>query len=271
MMSLDRWIALGACVAGFISAIAALLVIKQSNLQRKLSYKPQIVLSPEYFEYTFDDKLSIEERIKLRNASNEKKLRSDIAVNIGLGAALNVKISWIHDYAKLAMILNRYLEKENITDSLEINGVCLSYLDSNKSPKSTLVTTHRTEIIDYILSYTQKPSSTEIFIPFPFIALTCRAIYYSIKAENIINEDLPKLMLKVEYQDIGGEKYIDNYHVRIGFSYAVKKNDFIEMGAQLFFDKKRNLHVITKLTEKVRKSYVDFIRAHNELKNNKLH
>ncbi|EMA8647717.1 hypothetical protein U5O48_003333 [Cronobacter turicensis] len=270
MMSLDRWIALGACVAGFISAIAALLVIKQSNLQRKLSYKPQIVFSPQYFEYAFNNELSVSERIKLRSSSNEDEMRSDIAVNIGLGAALNVKISWTHDYERLATISNRYLEKANITDSLEANGDILSYLDSNKKPKSMLVTKHRNETIDYILSYAQKPTPTKVLIPLPFIALTCRAIYYSIQSDNIIDETLPKLMLRVEYQDIGGEKYIDNYHVRIDFHHAAKKKGFIDMGAQLFFDKKRKPHRAAKLTEKVRKSYVDFIREHSYLKNSEL-
>ncbi|HCD7553670.1 TPA: hypothetical protein ND482_004023, partial [Citrobacter farmeri] len=56
-MEPDKWIALGvatvAAIATSISAIAASLAVKQSNLQRKLSYKPQILLTPQYFDYEF--------------------------------------------------------------------------------------------------------------------------------------------------------------------------------------------------------------------------
>ncbi|WFV82346.1 hypothetical protein NFJ49_05620 [Citrobacter braakii] len=262
-MSLDRWIALGACIAGFISAIAALLVVRQSDLQRKLAYKPQIVLNPNIFDYRFSDEINIAERIKLKNSDNQNAFKSNIAVNIGLGAALNVKISWSHDYNELAIALNKYFEIKKKKNRLVIERHGISFLNQEGVSYAFLVTSNRDDNIDYILSYSQNPSPTEIYIPFPFINLTCMAIFYSFEAEKIMLESLPKLRVKVEYNDVGGEMYVDEYQVRVEFHHAVTHKDFIEMSGGLFFDKKRNLNQTAKVLQKLRSSYAEFIKEHN--------
>ncbi len=267
-MSLDRWIALGACVASFISAIAALLVVRQSNLQRKLSYKPQVILKNNFFEYEFNDILSIAESIKFEKASNTNSSRSDIAINIGLGAALNIKITWIHDYNKLAIILNKYLEKLNKKNTIKIDSGGISFLDADKNPYTFIVNKNQSEQFDYILPYNQKPSPTEIFIPSSFISLTCIAMYYSWHVEKVMNESLPELIVRIEYKDIGGESHIDEYNVRIEFHHALTNNESITFAAELCFDKKRNLSGTTRTLEGIRKSYADFITEYNTNKNN---
>lgn len=262
-MSLDRWIALGACVAGFISAIAALLVVRQSDLQRKLAYKPQIVLNPNTFDFKFSHNLNISERIKFKNSDNQHHSRSDIAVNIGLGAALNVKISWSHNYNELAIVLNKYLEATKKKNRIKIEQNFISFLNEEGVSYALLMTSNKCDNIDYILSYSQKPSPTEIYVPFPFINLTCIAMIYSFEAEKVMNESLPKLSVKLEYSDVGGETYVEEYEARVEFHFARHNEDFIEMAGGLFFDKKRNLNQTARVLQKLRSSYVEFIKEHN--------
>ncbi len=44
-MSIDQVIALSASIGGYMSAIAALLAVKQSTKQREASYKPELTIN----------------------------------------------------------------------------------------------------------------------------------------------------------------------------------------------------------------------------------
>lgn len=268
MMTLDKWIALCACLAAFVSAIAALMAVKQASLQRKLSYKPQILLRPQFFDYEFDNyKLNILDRVSFRDAKNDNIFKSDLAVNIGLGAALEVKISWHYDSQEVIEYLNSCFAKLEKPIRLHkyANGISVDRTDGNKD--GVWYTNNNNDFIDYILSFSQKPTPTEIKFPSSLISLTCACLIFSLRADGLMLKSLPKSFVRFEYKDIGGEKFIDEYHINIDFHFSQDGPYTTKMVGYLSFDKKMAMNKTVKGLQRIRKSYADFMDEHNFNKN----
>lgn len=263
-MEPDKWIALGAAIAASISAIAALLAVKQSNLQRKLSYKPQILLTPQYFDYEFDNtNLDILNRIKLRGSNNTNISKSNIAVNIGLGAALDIHISWTYDSTEIINDLNYYFQKTNTPIKLKKVSFGISLDSTDETPRGCLVREMFNEKIDYILSHSQNPTPANILIPFPFISLICSNWIFSHKAEAFNQKYSKSLEIKIEYRDIGGECYQEEYITNIDLVMISPGGDKARATGSLSFEKKHSQNRRMAGLERLRKGYVDIMKEEN--------
>ncbi|NUL39421.1 hypothetical protein [Kosakonia sacchari] len=259
-MTIDKWIALGACIAAFVSALAALLAVKQAVLQRKLSYKPQILLRPQFFDYEFDNnKLDILNQVKFRDSNNLSLNKSDLAVNIGLGAALEIVISWDVDTDDVINRLNSYFAtlKKQIKLTRYMNGVSLDYSTDNKD--FILVRENTSERVDYILSYNQKPSPTDIIFPYAYISMACASFIFSLDAEGRVIKLSTRPEVKFEYKDIGGEIYQDEYYINVEIGHFTKGPYTTKMVGYMTFDKKHSHNKTANGLERIRKSYAHFI------------
>ncbi|KIC86291.1 hypothetical protein [Pantoea agglomerans] len=263
-MTLDKWIALAACVAAFVSALAALLAVKQAGIQRKLSYKPQMLLRPQPFTYEFDNStLNILNRIKMRDGDSNNSLKSDLAVNIGLGAALDVKIKWNYDSQEIIDNLNDNLIKLEVPLKIErfSNELFTKIVIHNEI--HTVFREVTEDSIDYILSYSQKPASTEIIFPFYFLSFICANFIFSIRAGETSFKDFLKPTIKLEYKDIGGESYLDEFYVNIDFIYCKHDEALEKMSGHLSFDKKQSTNKAVRGLKTLRKGYEDFISQYD--------
>ena len=237
-MTPDRLIALIAAIAGLVSAIAALMVVGQASLQRKLSYKPRIVFNPQSFTYKLNNiGNDIFNRVHLKRSNNNHLNKSNIAINIGLGAALDVVIHWDYEYQKSVDTINSYFRKlEKPTKiCLYDNGLTID----NEDPELgyCFASRYGEDTHDYILSFNQNPAPTDILIPFPCISLNCAILIYSLSADGKVNRDLPKLTLTISYKDIGGSKFKEQYDIDVDFYNLVNNGDDILMNGKITFNK----------------------------------
>lgn len=260
-MGPDKWIALATATAASISAIAALFAVKQSNLQRKLSYKPQILLTPQIFDYEVDKtELDILNRIKLREGNNTDSSKSNIAVNIGLGAALDINITWVYDSTEIISDLNYLFQKTNTPIKLEKNKFGIKLDSTDETSRGCMCREFFNEKIDYILSHSQNPAPTKILIPFPFISLICSNWLFSLKEGAFNQKHSNSLEVKIEYRDIGGEFYQEVYITNIEPIIIIPGGDKARASGHLSFEKKHSKSRRMGGLEKLRKGYANIMK-----------
>lgn len=262
--------------AATVSAVAAIYAIKQSILQRRLSYKPQLHIE-DYFETVhmlntphFDDSLSPQKYVGYYELP---------LINIGNGAAQNLKYEWEYNFhhamkkiVKLFNSLKHYdIEPKNDTGKYD------SYYHFEVSDNEEFIVFKRYDnhikyqtAYSYQLQYIlpQQHSKTVMNIKLP--AIISSIIF------NIINLEIqsgtksnsfsgPKLILS--YQDSGGAVITDRF-----------ESEFI-LGADDSDSKmhsKRKVRIkfnkidsrwTRRLLQKVRKGYTDFMDEHDFNKN----
>ncbi|NIF58980.1 hypothetical protein F3J27_08930 [Enterobacter sp. Ap-916] len=252
-MTIDKFIALSAAVAACISAIAALIVIRQSNIQRKLSYKPQILLKPQFFEYKFSNTShNIFNKINFRDDSENNSHKKNIAVNIGLGAALEIKVEWIYDSTKMINNINENLKKLCKPFYLVKDKFGISLERTDGSDGGSWHRDLKQDDIDYILSSSQNPSPSEILIPFHFISLICCNIIYAHSAGEILDKSSNKLEVIIYYKDIGGEKHTAHYIADVSLTMFSQGNDNTLATGSLIFKKKQEMSMAEDKIKKIR-------------------
>ncbi|MBJ9352893.1 hypothetical protein GHT41_04315 [Citrobacter koseri] len=268
-MTIDKWIALGACIAAFISAIAALMAVKQASRQRKLSYKPQVLFKPQYFTYQINNQTKdILDQVEFDDCKNPKSTKREIVVNIGLGAALNVNIEWSYQFDSAINLLNKYFSSLNYQMKMSSFANGIELYNSYSETKRMFLMNRNKDKLDYILSYNQNPNPTEVTIPYPALSLSCAIIIYSLKSESRIFKEAPKLTVKVKYNDIGGVFYTEEYLAKVDFSTIhEKENDSLVMYGSLSFEKNNTTNKTIRRLQSIRKSYADFMNEHDFNKN----
>lgn len=267
-MTVDRWIALGACIAAFISAIAAFFVVAQSSLQRKLAYKPHINFKPLHFKYEANlNKHDILNPVTFTNIDSAPKNKSKCAVNIGLGTAIDVSIEWIHDSNKIVELLNEIFSKVDdgtkITTEKSIIVMDVPNDDENRYRHGRDL---KSDNIDYILPYNQHPHPTDIIFPLTYLSLNCALIIYSLNILKVMNCSMSTTSLIVQHRDIGGVLYKHEYDVKIKFEKSYTKNGVVKLYGQVMFSQKQGSKTAIGLA-RIRKSYADFMSEHNPNKN----
>ena len=270
-MTPDRLIALVAAIAALVSAIAALMVVGQASLQRKLSYKPQVVFNPQSFTYKLNNnKNDIFNRIHLKRSNNTHLNKSNIAINIGLGAALDVVIHWEYEYQKSIDTINSYFSKLERPTKISLYDNELTIDNADPEIGYQFASRYGEDTHDYILSFNQNPALTEILIPFPCISLNCAILIYSLSAEGKVNRDLPKLTLTISYKDIGGSKFKEEYDIEVDFYNIVNNDDDILMNGKITFNKIGIKEKTVKGLEGIRKRYAELINENDFNKNSTL-
>ncbi|WP_158696589.1 hypothetical protein [Cronobacter malonaticus] len=95
-MTIDKLIAAGSLITSAFSALAAFLAIRQTIIQRLTAIKPQLIVK----EITFKiDNLGHTEPLLNILGKNKNDIFINV-INIGLGAALNIRYKWNFDYEK---------------------------------------------------------------------------------------------------------------------------------------------------------------------------
>lgn len=257
-MDIDKWVALGACIAASVSALAALLAVKQSSLQRKLSYKPQLIFKPRRFDYEIDKTApNLMGKISFIDADSNLHNKIDLVLNIGLGAALDIKIKWTYQSKYAVESLNEYLTISGLGVKLEKNDLGIQI----RNPNGTLYPAHCADKledeIDYILSHSQSGAPQNILVPLSSIALNSTLHIYSMNTIQNFHWPAPSLTLEIEYKDIGGEFYKDKYDVFVDPNLIVDDGNITKIVGTLDFEKKRPGSFPMTGLEKLREKYAD--------------
>ena len=196
-------ISLVTSIAACLSAIAALIVVRQNFKQRTESYRPDLVfvkttvwLKP--FEGTqgwpqvADDNDSTQISIPI--------------VNVGLGAARDLKVSWKFPINQVVSSVNHLSQQSLAREYFEFKNGSLSM-------KSDMQWTIHWKVekeaeFDYVLPASiQQTRPDQLGLPLTYIALVLGYYHFAFKSQSLDIPELPKLECRLTYVDIGGTKH----------------------------------------------------------------
>ena len=190
-------------IAACLSAIAALVVVRQNYKQRTASYRPELVLVKTTIRLRSFEETGGFPQIADEDSNSQVSLP---IVNVGLGAARDVKVSWEFPVDQVVLSANRLAQGTPTPVSFEYKHGCLSmhteieWIINWKGEKQ--------EEIDYVLPATiQQVPPSELRIPLAYVALIAGLHHFAFKSQASSFPNVPPLECRLEYTDIGGAKH----------------------------------------------------------------
>lgn len=205
-MTLDQLIATSASVAAGISALATFFTVIQIHIQRKASYRPELVFAKTHF--TVDGSVKTKEH-------NDRNFKIDL-FNIGLGAAKNFKIEWSFPIESSVKKVNSLIGQPSENYKLE-NGI-LSWTRENNSHYMSMWKSQKNTSIDFFLPASISKDPVNITIPDAYASLWIEHFKNCALREDYSNTNFPPLKATITYQDIGGTRYKFKYSVALSYS-----------------------------------------------------
>lgn len=223
-MANESWVAIGAFVASAGSAIAAFFAVQQSVVQRKISIKPELITKDIEIKIIY-----INSPIFSCKPFNSKiEYNIDIPIlNIGLGAALNIKYKWIFDYhnrisdcgfvrldehpifsGSSRQDFNKAVYYDDDKD--ENQYLNFDFFNQGKMQPYSIVKVNKE--IEFILPITQESEKVNLKLP-TIIPLLVISKYDRANAlTEIMRESLKVGELEIMYEDISGTKKSTQLH-----------------------------------------------------------
>ncbi len=211
---------LGACVA----AIAAFLTIREMATQRRLSYRPEIILSGTTLEATtgapYARNLPIRWLSDAKQTDDQRtqteRMRFGIPlVNIGPAAAKRIEIRWSFPIEETTTKINRICELADIPDRIEYrngNVFCHSEL---AGIWGSIWRNQEHQAIDFVLPAAIQGEPTLLHLPDAYISLTSALVYFSMSSKAQEVPDLPLLQCQLSFSDIADEPRSLRYTISI--------------------------------------------------------
>lgn len=236
VLSRVEWVSLLSSIGVLLTALVALATLLELKRQRKASYRPEIGLSTERYILVINELDKGLFNIVWRDSENIEDSHPFLnIVNIGLGLAKNIKISWDYDVEKHIEIINK-LKKDIELDIdvyiedglLKIKGKEKQYFISLDEADSEL---------GYIVNNKDGNGGRQLFIPhiimkvLPLLTWVYQKTY---KEDIIFNSKLDSIEIRIDYKDIGGGRHQYKYDLKINIcQYSVENNlSCVEVGIE---------------------------------------
>ena len=200
---MTEMISLATSVAACLSAIAALIVVRQNYKQRTASYRPELVLvNKTVWLKSFEETGGIPHRVD----DNGNLLVSIPIVNIGFGAARDLKVSWNFQIDEVVSSVNRLAQRSLARAFFEYDNGMLS-MKPDENWMLSWESQKETEI-DYVLPASiQSERPDQLHLPMAYVALVCGHYHFAFKSQSLDIPDVPKLECRLTYVDVGGAKH----------------------------------------------------------------
>ena len=196
-------ISLVTSIAACLSAIAALVVVWQNYKQRTASYRPELVLVKTTVTLQPFEKTGGFPRVADENSNSRVSIP---IVNVGLGAARDLKVSWKFPVDQVIASANRLAQATLTRTFFEYKHGLLSM-----KPEGNWGINWKAEKeaeIDYVLPASiQQASPVQLSLPMAYVALVAALNHFSFKSQTSSFQDVPPLECRLEYTDIGGAKH----------------------------------------------------------------
>ncbi|MDE0342060.1 MAG: hypothetical protein OXK82_02620 [Deltaproteobacteria bacterium] len=203
-------VALVTSIAACLSAIAALVVVRQNYKQRTASYRPDLIFVERTVRLqSFEQSGGMPQ---LSDEDGESQILVPI-VNVGLGAARDLKVSWQFPIDQMISCINLLAQQSLVPAYYEHKNGFLSL----ESKMSWAVRWGREEEIGYVLpALISETAPKELSLPKAYVALVFGHYHFALQAHRsdksdaaqlIDIPDLPKLKCQIDYGDIGGLKH----------------------------------------------------------------
>ena len=200
-------ISLVTSIAACLSAIAALVVVRQNYKQRTASYRPDLILVERTMRLQpFEQTGGVPQ---LSDEDGGSQISVPI-VNVGLGAARDLEVSW-------RFPIDRMVSSINLLAQQSLAPACYEHKNGflwMESKTSWAIRWGREEEIGYVLpaSIPETPPN-HVPLPLAYVALVFGHYHFALQdhrseksdGPQVINlPDLPKLKCQIDYGDIGG-------------------------------------------------------------------
>ena len=201
-ITLEKSIVFISSFGTIISALAALYAIRLTIFQRRLSYKPNLVIDDLNLNMKVKDFSGF--TTKILEESNTPRINF---LNVGLGAAISIKYHWDFDYKKninsyLKLFLQQY-QKEDKSITFELKN---NFLEVKKEKSSTFFNTQlKPNEINFSLPYNIEKEPKDIIIPNPAIIILLNIAYVSFSSRPLKLKSFNGPRLVIEYKNIEGK------------------------------------------------------------------
>jgi len=254
-LTVDKIISYASSLGTFISALAALYAIWLTIFQRRISYKPTLVMNSKGFKIAARDFT----RFQFDIIEESSPLSASFS-NIGLGTAMSLKYHWNFDYIKAQ---KKYLELLLKKTGQEKHSFDVYYQYGNLSIKQEKIkhmynTFSKPQDVKFLLPYSAGKDTQNVFIPSPALIILSNIIHLSFLLNITSTFPISGPSLTIEYQDIEGNMKRSTWTTELQVHTASIVGDAIDADASLSF-KLDSQNWASVCIEKIRKSYVNFI------------
>lgn len=219
-------------IAAFLSAIAALVVVWQNYKQRTESYRPKLVLVKTTVRLqSFEKTQGLPQVVD----DNDNPQISIPIVNIGLGAARDLKVTWEFPISQVVSSVNRRVQKSLERAYYDFQDGFLS-MRSDTPSWSIVWRNEKKAELDYVLPASiQQAQPDQIRLPKTYLALVIGYYHFAHKSRSLDTPDPPKvfsipdppeLECQLAYLDIGGTKHSLDLAIEVS-PVAISGNEFI--------------------------------------------
>lgn len=213
-MAIDQVIALAASIGACLSALAAFLTIRQVSRQRESSYRPELTVSRTRFQ-CISNPLSEgnipDTWVDWADEAGSQDVLSFFAVplyNVGLGAAKGLKVKWSFQIEDAISKANELAQKSLTPVFYEYKNGMLSLKSDGMGGQISAWINQKKESIDFVLPASVNKLPTDLIIPPAFIMIVSALVHFYSKADDFQSfEEIPNLIVEIDYLDIGGKKY----------------------------------------------------------------
>lgn len=216
-------------IATFITIILVFKTLKEMQLQRKNSYKPEmIIVSKGSFTANIpkvndSDFFPFFPFIDWKNKQSDNDFHIEF-FNVGLGVAKNIKIKWQYDFYNLTKTLNYLYKTNSLPIDLELKNETLKYAVPTKKILGVSSTVENI-YYDYILPASISDSPIVIRVPHLLQFFYTNLLPFRIKTEyseyiktSLALSEETKSIITIEYCDL------DNLKHKKQFSCKIKPN-----------------------------------------------
>lgn len=190
-------------IVNVLVSLILLWTLFEVRNQRKSMYMPDLLIKNHPFK--IKKKRDLELSWEFNNASSSDFLLS--ITNVGFGTAKNINLDWSYDidkFVKLIQVLDTN-KKFNLKKGEDFIELRINNLKSITNLKC----------IPYFDSFLKNNNDMNIRLPYSYQQLFSIIIFLFTQTPHdslnrYINQ-VPKLKLKIEYQDIGGRKITKKY------------------------------------------------------------
>jgi hypothetical protein len=217
-MTFDQEIALIASIGALLTAIPTIFLavatffsVREMKQQRESSYRPEIVLPTVSLFAKSIPPNGYPLNWRLLGVNEDETLSLTLSMpllNVGLGAAKNVKVRWQFPFKEAVAEFNQLVQKSlsPLPTYLEWEG------NSLKVTGSMVTTTCDTEneglsSLDYVLPVSIQKQPAKCEIPRWFIIICSGHLYYSKEKAR----DVLPARLEIEYRDIADKPHVTFY------------------------------------------------------------
>lgn len=231
-MTTNEIIALLASLGTCFSAIATFLTVRQIAKQREASYRPELAFSRVLVECTKDliAAGSIPTHWTTKGEDEKTNTQSRFFSlplrNIGLGTAKNVSVSWSFPFESVTKQINETAQKTLSAAYFTFDKDSLS-IDSENLGKSTSMWVNQKQVtLDYVLPAAITHEPVMLNLPHAYIQIVSSLLYFSAKDKKPFPE-IPPLIAKVEFYDIGEAKHSSTFNIQFQVSAIGGAGEFI--------------------------------------------